>query len=83
MARFNTKCSICNKTFYLTHIHHINGNHEDNTKENLLNVCPKCHGMIHTPKNYSNLGYSLTYRKTSLNDKQKEILKKYQLLVKI
>jgi len=38
MARFNEKCNICQKTFILLHIHHKDGNHENNDKDNLINL---------------------------------------------
>ena len=31
----------------LIHIHHINGNHEDNKKGNTIEICVRCHNFIH------------------------------------
>ncbi len=52
IERLNAKCNICKKTFFTCHIHHINGDHSDNKKENLLPVCPTCHNKIHTKKQH-------------------------------
>lgn len=50
IERFNATCRICEGTIFVAHVHHINGNHLDNKKENLLIVCPSCHTKIHFPK---------------------------------
>ena len=47
--RFNSECNVCEKTFFLLHIHHKDGNHSNNNKENLIAVCSSCHKKIHTP----------------------------------
>lgn len=40
-------CMICERTFHVLHIHHINGNHVDNQEENKISVCASCHAVIH------------------------------------
>ena len=42
-----TKCAICSKNFLRMSVHHINGNHEDNRKSNLIRICIFCHTAIH------------------------------------
>jgi hypothetical protein len=37
------KCPKCKKHYLKLEVHHINKNHEDNRKENLLKICPNCH----------------------------------------
>ena len=41
------KCPICEKHFLKTHIHHINGIHEDDREENRIEICINCHRLIH------------------------------------
>ncbi len=43
----NIKCSICLKLILRPIIHHINGNHKDNRKDNRIPLCDKCHKAIH------------------------------------
>jgi len=50
MARFNTKCYVCQRIFNLIHIHHKDGNHKNNDKENLVSLCASCHQKIHRKK---------------------------------
>lgn len=43
-------CQICGKRVHKNrdgHVHHISGNREDNSLENLILVCVTCHGKIH------------------------------------
>lgn len=40
-------CMCCGKTFLKISIHHVNGKHEDNKKNNLVPVCSRCHALIH------------------------------------
>lgn len=44
-------CKIDNKTLkklgYFIVKHHINLNHNDNRKENVIYLCPSCHFIIH------------------------------------
>lgn len=47
--RFNKKCFICEKHFYILEIHHKDRNRKNNIKKNLLIICPKCHNTIHHP----------------------------------
>lgn len=44
---FRIKCWLCGFDKYLVDIHHIDRNKENNTKENLIAVCPNCHRGIH------------------------------------
>jgi len=78
IARFNEKCYVCNKTFFLVHIHHKNGNHNDNDKENLIQLCPSCHMKVHHPqdiskirnfKNYKNLSHEKLLKIIELRNK--------------
>lgn len=47
---FLHQCSVCNLTEWLNkpiplELDHINGNHEDNSIENLRLLCPNCHAQ--------------------------------------
>ena len=42
-----TKCKTCEEIFHLIVVHHIDGNHDNNNKKNLVKVCSKCHSLIH------------------------------------
>jgi len=52
MARFNSSCYICGKTFLLLCVHHKDGNHKNNKKNNLISLCFSCHSKTHCVKKY-------------------------------
>ena len=41
------KCFCCSNSFPKIAIHHIDGNRENNNKENLIPTCLTCHQLIH------------------------------------
>ncbi len=41
------RCQVCGGTFKLLQIHHIDKNHNNNNKGNLMVVCPECHKKFH------------------------------------
>lgn len=43
----DVKCSMCGTSVGYLLIHHINGNHNDNTTGNHKIVCRSCHARIH------------------------------------
>jgi len=50
---FENKCSICNLSDWMgksipLELDHINGNHDDNSLENLRIICPNCHAQTDT-----------------------------------
>jgi len=51
---------------YLLQIHHIDGNHNNNDKDNLEIVCPTCHVKRHLKKNKLN---EWVYHPKSLTDR--------------
>ena len=44
-----SKCSICGFS-HLVDIHHKDHNKSNNTKENLVVLCPNCHMLVHKKK---------------------------------
>ena len=40
-------CKICKKNFLKIHIHHIDGNHENNNPKNKVYLCEKHHNQVH------------------------------------
>ena len=41
------ECMICKRNFIILHVHHIDRNRKNNSKENLLEICASCHSFIH------------------------------------
>lgn len=41
------ECFACGNNFSKINIHHINGVHTDNFRENLIELCAMCHGLVH------------------------------------
>ena len=46
-VRLPAKCKCCKLTFQKIHIHHKDGNHDNNSKLNLVKLCEECHAYIH------------------------------------
>ena len=42
-----TQCEICKKNFLRINLHHSDGNHDNNKKNNLIFICNDCHTAIH------------------------------------
>lgn len=71
------ECQVCFRNFFNLNIHHINGNHDENRINNLINVCDDCHASIHNKINKRRI-------RTYLNDSDDEIIKKiYCLRIKL
>ena len=47
---FNIHCYVCQGLIFKVHIHHKDGNHDNNEQNNLIPLCPSCHKKVHTPK---------------------------------
>ena len=46
-------CQCCGHVFFNLEIHHIDGNYENDKKDNLIAVCGRCHREIHQDYNFS------------------------------
>jgi hypothetical protein len=48
-------CEKCGDWFPFLHIHHMDGNHSNNSNDNLAVLCPRCHILEHgkTPRRSS------------------------------
>ena len=64
------ECEICSKMIKNggqdgIYVHHIDGNHNNNSKENLMFVCPRCHNMIcHDCRDkFLQKGWNITHQK--------------------
>ena len=70
-------CYCCGRRFSSIHIHHINGNHHDDRKENRVKVCRDCHSAIHSwiKVNKSHHSFGKRIRKYYL-DSDKEVIDK-------
>ena len=69
--KFGCKCSKCQITDYnnipiVLEVDHVDGNHTNNTIENLRFLCPNCHSQTLTYKN-RNAGNGRTSRRKQLN----------------
>ena len=42
------KCEICERNFMILQLHHIDKNHQNNNKNNLIEICIDCHSTIHS-----------------------------------
>ncbi len=63
----NIKCKICNKTFLIPYIHHQDGNHSNNIKENRIPLCNSCHAILHNSDfNDLRISSKKSYRKFKL-----------------
>ena len=45
--RNNGCCRLCRQRYKRLHIHHIDENHRNNTIDNLVSLCVKCHKKLH------------------------------------
>lgn len=43
----NKKCEICGQTSLVSVVHHKDGNRKNNSQENRMILCYKCHGYLH------------------------------------
>ena len=60
-------CLTCNSVFHNLIIHHIDGNRENNFKENLLCICQHCHSKIHQGLNRKDKNLSKELKNTLWN----------------
>lgn len=61
-----SKCECGEDRVYLLQIHHVDGNHHNNSKNNLEIVCPTCHTKRHLKKDKSG---NWVYHPKSLTDR--------------
>lgn len=45
---YNFKCVLCNELSSTHHVHHIDGNTNNNAFVNLIPVCVGCHNSVHS-----------------------------------
>jgi predicted HNH restriction endonuclease len=71
--KYSNSCSACRwskihpaTAKVMLEIHHIDGNPNNNSEENLLLLCPNCHSLTHNFKNL-NAGHGRTWRKLRYN----------------
>lgn len=58
---YGYKCSGCGCTEGLLHVHHVDGNHDNNNIDNLVVLCISCHGKIHDRlRNHGELNQEFT-----------------------
>nr|MCK4929551.1 HNH endonuclease [Nanoarchaeota archaeon] len=50
-----TKKCICCNFAKIVELHHLDGNNKNNSKENLIPLCPNCHKMIHSHAYYKEI----------------------------
>jgi hypothetical protein len=71
-------CDICKNSEWLgkqitLELHHVNGNPENNTRENLQILCPNCHSQTETYKG-KNIG--------KFSTSERKMLRMYRLRLK-
>ena len=69
--RKNQKCFICDKTFFTLDGHHLDKNHDNNSKENIRWICPNCHMSIHGKRKIPN---------NFVNYKRYQLIKKFRTI---
>lgn len=47
LSTIGSECVLCGTSDRVLSIHHLNGNHSDNTPGNHIVVCNSCHGFLH------------------------------------
>lgn len=73
MSRVNSKCFCCDYTFDLLHVHHRDGNHNNNCKTNLISLCPLCHKSIHYKSNNKRYGIKEIGKLVAINLLREEL----------
>lgn len=54
--RDNGRCQICSKVLVKNpHVHHRDGDRNNNDQNNLLTLCASCHGKVHSKSNMESL----------------------------
>jgi len=48
--KYNSTCQLCKRFSYYLQIHHIDFNKDNNKEENLVCLCPECHGKTNGHK---------------------------------
>jgi hypothetical protein len=61
LKEYNHRCSICGTNN--PHIHHIDENPSNNNLDNLIPLCPNCHGNIHHPTSHISANKLKLFRK--------------------
>jgi hypothetical protein len=77
----NSPCFLCGRIVPFPVIHHIDGNHKNNKKENRLPLCSKCHSALHSvgsKENYILNNYIKKIYKIVGHVKDKMFLKKFE-----
>lgn len=69
----NAQCELCRKTFFRANIHHKDGNHNNNRKNNLIVLCSRCHRKVHNKKKH--LSY-ISWKEQLMFEDLREKLKK-------
>lgn len=56
IERDNSRCQICSRVLSKNqHVHHRDGNRNNNDQDNLLTLCASCHGKVHSNSNMESL----------------------------
>ena len=75
----NVPCAVCTKIVPFPQVHHVDGDHDNNARENRVPICNYCHQGIHQKGFSKRLGATKVRKNPSLIIKTN--LEKYQNLI--
>ena len=68
------RCYCCDRIYIdQLHVHHIDGDYKNNSKDNLIPLCSRCHRCVHQ-------GFRKYYKLLSINARERIVNLRYAIL---